>query len=64
MRCMELWETLTAFAMALPGQWVIASGGSVQVKATIRATMAVATGGVPSLRVLARSRPSTPSLAN
>jgi hypothetical protein len=35
----------------------------VQVKATIRATTALAIGAVPGLRVLSRSKPSTPSSA-
>jgi hypothetical protein len=46
---------------ARPVQWVTAPGGSVRVKATIRATTALAIGAVPGLPVLSRSKPSTPS---
>jgi hypothetical protein len=49
---MELCETPTAFAIALPIQWVMAPGSSVQIKATIHATMAGAMGDVPGLLVL------------
>jgi hypothetical protein len=42
---------------------VTVPGDSVQVKATIRATTALAIGTVPDLRVLSRSKPSALSSA-
>jgi len=35
-------------------------GGAVSVNATTRATVSAAIGALPGLRVLSRSRPSTP----
>ena len=49
-----------ALAIARPVQWVAGCGGSVQVSATTRAVASAAIGVLPGLRVLSRSRPSTP----
>jgi hypothetical protein len=51
-------------AIARPVQWVASPGGSAQVIATTRATVAAGNGGVPGGRVLSRSRPLTPCSAN
>jgi hypothetical protein len=48
------------FGLARPVQWVASCGGVVQVSATTRAVMSAAIGVLPGLRVLSRSRPSTP----
>src|SRR5215472_6920137 len=60
MRCTEPSEMPMALAIARPVQWVAWCGGSVQVSATTRAVVSAAIGGLPGLRVLSRSRPSTP----
>lgn len=52
-----------AMAIARPVQCVAAGDGSGQVIATTRATVSAATGGLPGLRVLSCSRPSTPASA-
>ena len=51
------------FGMARPVQCVTSPGGSEQVSCRIRATTFKANGARPGLRVLSRSRPSTPSSA-
>ena len=63
MRCTERSEMPAALAIARPVQCVASCGGSPQVSATTRATVSAAIGGLPGLRVLSRSRPSTPSSA-
>ena len=63
MRCTERSEMPAALAIARPVQCVASCGGSAQVSATTRATVSAAIGGLPGLRVLSRSRPSTPSSA-
>ena len=63
MRCTERSERPVAFAIARPVQCVDSCGGGPQVSATTRATISAATGGVPGLRVLSRSRPSGPASA-
>ena len=50
-------------AIARPVQWVTSPGGSAQVKATTRCTVASPSGALPGLRVASRSRPSTPASA-
>ena len=60
MRCTEPSEMPTALAIARPVQWVAWCGGSVQVNATTRAVVSAASGAVPGLRVLSRSKPPTP----
>src|SRR5207237_10476178 len=56
-------EMPTALAIAGPVQWLAWCGGSVQVSATTRAVVSAALGALPGLRVLSRSRPSTPRSA-
>src|SRR5687767_7181243 len=63
-RCTELSEMPAWLAIARPVQWVASPGGSAQVIATTRATVASGNGGVPGGRVLSRSRPLTPCSAN
>src|SRR6516162_780136 len=60
MRCTEPSERPLTLAIARPVQWVASCGGSVQVSATTRAVVSAAIGALPGLRVLSRSRPSTP----
>jgi hypothetical protein len=52
-----------ALAIARPVQWVAWCRGAVQVSATTRAVVSAAIGALPGLRVLSRSRPSTPASA-
>src|SRR5215813_8167611 len=54
MRCTEPNEMPMAVAIARPVQWVAWCGGSVHVKATTRAVVSAAIGGLPGLRVLSR----------
>src|SRR5207302_3221341 len=60
MRCTEPTEMPMALAIARPVQWVAWCGGSLHVNATTRAVVSAAIGALPGLRVLSRSRPSTP----
>ena len=60
MRCTERRLMPTALAIARPVQWVVSPGGSEQVSASTRATVAKVSGGLPGGRDLSRSRPSTP----
>src|SRR5262244_3820372 len=60
MRCTEPSERPLTLAIARPVQWVASRGGSVQVSATTCAVVSAAIGAFPGLRVLSRSRPSTP----
>ena len=60
MRCTELGEMPIVLAIARPLQWVASCGGSVHVSATTRAVVSAAIGAFPGLRVLSRSRPSSP----
>src|SRR5689334_21677638 len=60
MRCTEPSEMPMALAIARPVQWVAWCDGSVQVSATTCAVVSAATGALPGLRVLSRSKPSTP----
>jgi hypothetical protein len=47
-------------AIARPVQWVAWRGGAVHVNATTCAVISAAIGALPGLRVLSRSKPSTP----
>ena len=60
MRCTEPTEMPMALAIARLVQWVAWCGGAVQVNATTRAVVSAAIGALPGLRVLSRSKPSTP----
>ena len=60
MRCTEPSEMPMALAIARPVQWVAWCGGAVHVNATTRAVVSAAIGALPGLRVLSRSKPSTP----
>src|ERR1700726_3381405 len=60
MRCTEPTEMPMALAIARPVQWVAWCGGAVHVKSTTRAVVSTASGALPGLRVLSRSKPSTP----
>src|SRR5437762_13110361 len=60
MRCTEPTEMPIALAIARLVQWVAWCDGSVQVSATTCAVVSAATGALPGLRVLSRSKPSTP----
>src|SRR5580704_6427580 len=57
MRCTEPTEMPIALAIARPVQWVAWCGGSVQVNAITRAVGSAASGALPGLRVLSRSKP-------
>ena len=54
----------TARATARPVQCVASPGGSAHGSARIFATLSADSGALPGLRVLSRSRPSTPASAN
>src|SRR5271166_4748504 len=59
-RCTARRLTPTALAMARPVQCVAWPGGSEQVRSITLATTLAESGAWPALRVLSRSRPSTP----
>ena len=62
-RCTDRKEIPVVLAMARPVQWVASPGGSAQVKATTRRTVASAKGALPGLRLASRKSPSTPASA-
>jgi hypothetical protein len=62
-RCTARKLTPTALAMARPVQWVASPSGSEQVSSKILAKTLAESGARPGLRVLSRSRPSTPCSA-
>ena len=53
--------TPAAFASIRPVQWVVSPGAGPSASATTRCTVAAGSGGLPGLRVLSRTSPSTPS---
>ena len=58
------WLTPTALGMARPVQCEARPGGPEQVRSITLATTLAESGARPGLRVLSRSRPSTPCSAN
>ena len=53
-----------AAAIARLVQCVVSPGGSAKVRSTSAATASLGTGALPGLRVLSRSKPSTPASMN
>ena len=61
MRCTERRLMPAALAIARPVQWVVSPGGRPERQRDHPLHRAAGSGGLPGLRVLSRSSPSTPS---
>jgi hypothetical protein len=54
----------TVLASIRPVHWVVSPGGGLVTRSMTFSTVAAGSGGLPGLRVLSRSSPSTPSAMN
>jgi hypothetical protein len=62
--CTDRKLTPAAFASIRPVQWVASPGGGPVTRSMTSCTVSAGSGGLPGLRVLSRSNPSTPSAMN